>query len=183
MEPILLLSRERRARVWLDVAPPLSQIAVGPATRHERLVVSGTRLANHKTATIELFLPLGGRFMYGLLGCEALGDATSWLDVLLTTSNEKTNRFNESLAKDLDQVWCGLPDEYADAVLKGITAGVTSYGYPKAASLRISFAAHGEIGSAPKVFERIGKAVVALLLASPEETDDLPGTLERLLAA
>jgi hypothetical protein len=165
----------------LGELPPLSQDATEGLVRSARIDVTAQRLPARRRAAIELFVPLGGRFIYGLLGVELLGSATSVLEVLVPISGSKGTIYDGSLANTLDRVRWGLPDEYVGAVLDGARAGVRTYGPPDAGAARFGIAAHGDVGSASSLFERLSKALVGLLVVRDDDVVDLARTMERLL--
>lgn len=179
----LTLSRERRARVWLEELPAIPQEIEGSLVQSARINAPIRHLPAMKRVAIELFVPLGGRFMYGLLGVELLGRATSVLEVLVPVSRSRgcVYVYEDSLASTFDHVQWSLPDEYAGAVVAGARAGVLRYGPPDAAAVRFGVAAHGDVGSAPSVFERLSKALVGLLVVRRDEVADLAQTVGRLL--
>lgn len=178
---ILMLSKERRARVWLDKLPENEVFLASATDHHRRIDVAGNCASKRKIVAVELFIPLGGRFLYGLLGCEAIGEKSSTLDVVVQTSLKKEKQFTDSLAGKLDLVWWGLPDEYANAILNGATAGISKFGSPTAQSIRFCCAAHGEIGSTVSIFERLGMVTTALLTLPAESHADIVTTLEQIL--
>lgn len=179
---ILRLSKERRARVWFDEPPANNVSLAGPTEYHRRVDSVGNCELTCRTATVELFIPLGGRFLYGLLGCEVIGQKSPTLDVVVQTSLKKEQRFLGSLAGELDSVWWGLSDEYANAVLEGASAGVSKFGSPSAQAIRFSYAAYGEIGSTGSMFERLGMMTIALLTRPVGHQVDITTTLEQILS-
>ncbi|MFC5473990.1 hypothetical protein [Paraherbaspirillum soli] len=179
---ILALSKERRARVWLDSSPPDIFTSASPTYFHRRIETPNMRVANHRIATVELFIPLGGRFLYGLLGCEINGVKASALDIAVQTSSKRERKFTESLAGNLDTVWSGIPDEYATAVLDGANAGISKFGAPTGETINFCFAAHGETGSTVSIFERLGMATVALLMLPEQRAVGIGETLEQILS-
>ena len=65
----IFLSKEWVARVWLDDAPVHKNFNSFIAARAIQKKENAVYLRYQKVK-IELLLPLGGRFLYGLLGCE-----------------------------------------------------------------------------------------------------------------
>ena len=178
---ILMLSKERRARVWFDSPPPNVCLSAGPTNFYRRIDAPDARVLKHKTVTVELFIPVGGRFLYGLLGCEVIGEQASALNIIVQASSKKEHKFTESLVGDLDTVWSGISDEYANAVLDGASIGASKFGSPAVEAVRFCFAAHGEMSSTVSIFERLGMATVALLTHPEGQSVGMKETLENLL--
>lgn len=176
-----MLSKERCARVWLDEPPAEAIYQTAPTGYHRRINVSDSFTAQRTSATIELLVPLGGRFLYGLLGCEMVGDAGKTLDISVQTTSKTSDRFTDSLAGTLDTVWWGLSKEYADAVLDGAIAGISKFGSPSGHEIRFCYAAHGEKGSAVSIFERLSTAVIALLRYPDDSHNDILEMVEQSL--
>ena len=81
----------------------------------------------------------------------------------IAVSDEGPALFRESLAGRADTVVWGLPDEYKSNVLTVLQ--------DQAQAALISRAAHGEIGSSPRVFGSLTR-MVCLVLAGGLPTDD-----------
>lgn len=177
---IVALSHERRARIWLNQAPPAPVRMTAPTSRHER--VTGVCLnPTHTVVALELLIHLGGRYMYGLLGSELLGEESQTPDILVPTTDRLEHPFADSLAAKVDTVWWGLPTEYAAAVLRGAESGARKFGAPAASTIRFSFAAHGQVGSAKNIFERLARAIMALHVVPTADLVDIRTTIERLI--
>jgi len=66
-----------------------------------------------------------------------------------------------------DEVWAGLPPEYAPSVLDGaLNAGTLPL--LGSGELRFDCAAYGQVGSCERVFQRLAAIVVALLSREPK---------------
>jgi hypothetical protein len=130
-----------------------------------------------------LFIPVGARFLYGLLGCDAVGTGGAGLDVAVQTSEMQVRRFTSALAGQLDEVWCGIPDEYAGGVLRGAVDGLNKFGAPDVKTIAFRMGAYGKIGSTPRLFERLGAVAIALLLfPRTSAANELNDRLEDVLA-
>ena len=79
--------------------------------------------------------------------------------------------FQPSLALQPDEAKVGLPDEYANAVIDGVSKIAETLGAPSRASLRFRWAAHGLVGSSSSIFERIS-GIVVRLLTLPEDASE-----------
>jgi hypothetical protein len=162
------LSRHRRAKVWLDEAPPAEFIASFTMTRIVR--PEQTVVPLRTIAAIEMMIPHGPFASYALLGGELVPSEADGLEVMLPMS--ATGRpFAPSLALQTDDVRTGIPEEYADAVFAGIERASGSIGIPVKSSLRFRWAAHGLVGSSSSMFNRAAGLVVQLLTL-PEDASE-----------
>jgi hypothetical protein len=151
----------RRARVWLDDLPSHAQLSNG--TTFETYVFDGgIATVLRSRVAIEILQPFGGSFHYGLLGGEYQWVEGNGLEVVVpidTPSPER--RYVDSLARSLDSVIIGGLPEYASAICAGIMQ-VSASARP-CGILNLTCMAHGEIGSAPKVFNSLARAVIHAL--------------------
>jgi hypothetical protein len=83
---------------------------------------------------------------YALLGGHVLNDGRGGFDI------ELAGPYVDSLARQLDDVEFGLPQEYLEGASRGLGSGVV-----------ITIAAHGRIGSSSVAFERVGRFLSASL--------------------
>jgi hypothetical protein len=159
------LPGEGRATVWVGELP---HIAYEP-TRVVAWSTSGRRVAMYAEAAIELFKPLGGRFLYGLLGGRLRPLANGELKITVGVSTAATQRYQSSLFSALDRLWCGLPAEFALGAEEGIRSVLEYQGVDRlpAAELVVDHAAYGEIGSSRAVFKQLAVGLVELLLSQP----------------
>ena len=171
---ILPLSRERRARVWFDrpdgYATQPSEIRVNqirPKARVEEY---------RRSVVVEMLVPAGARFEYGLLGATVIdnGTATGEIALEVAVTGAKGPIFAESLAGSLDAVRWGLPAEYAESVEVGAREALLADGAPAGHRLQFAWAAHGYVGSNSHRFGRLAALVVRLLVKTNEaELKDL----------
>lgn len=172
----LSLSHERSARLWIDELPECGRVAV--RRRDEGAArIALSRALTASMACIELLVPLGGRFLHGLLGVELL-PAMSPLVVVTSSSG---SAYAGSLADRLDSVRWGLSQEFAQAVFDGAAAGLHEYGGSSSHSLHFSVAAHGEVGPSSSMFQRLARALVGLVTLPRVRDEITVPTLEQLL--
>jgi len=166
----LKLGRHRRARVWIGDIPDV--LCASQNTLIQHYAAPGYLLYEPREAAVELLVPLGARFMYGLLGGRFAYEATSELHVEVSVSSAHERPFPESLAKSIDEVRVGLPSEYGGAALAGVEfAGADS---PLTAGrLIVSHGAHGAVSSCIAIYKHISAVLLKLFtLPNGEPSDD-----------
>jgi hypothetical protein len=175
------LTRERRARVWFGDLPHARPVV------HEQCSVSQTQEKRcrgvahtlRRSVAVELFVPLGGRFLYGLLGCQAIGNESQ--SVVVEVGNFPHLAAREaidSLVGSLDNVVPWIDEQYHDSILEG--AGVAVEQYERLPErLRFCCGRQGALGSTPTLFRRLALICVSLLTVAE---DDLERCLEALVS-
>lgn len=159
--------RYLRARVWLDELPELgyqSSGVIGHTAETNQAPSAQTR-----QAAVELFIPAGGRALYGLLGAELIPTLDNKLLIQVAVSADPQRRFEWSLAGRVDEVSIGLPADYAEGVITGALQRSDILG---AGVLRFDRAAHGVVGSSWEFFRRLATIVVHVLVLQPVEATD-----------
>ncbi len=154
-----------QARVWLQDYPG---IIYGAADVIEREVGSGlAKKTGDKQAALEIIIPVGPRFLYGLLGAKFIPNDSGKirLQVLVSTSTEPVYQKSIASEQNLDIVRVGLPGEYSNSVIEGALQALNHQLCTELGSGIIQFdqAAWGEIGSSNKIFRQIAATVVQLL--------------------
>ena len=163
-----VVSRDRRANVWLDEAPAAD---FTPSSVFTRIVKSkGAVDVVRRIAAIEISIHLGPKTSYALLGAELVASEADGLEVVVPV-NPVGLQFAPSLALKPDEVLVGMPDEYVGAVFTGVERAVGSIGLPIRMSLRFRWAAHGLVGSSRLIFEKASGLVVQLLTL-PEDASE-----------
>src|SRR5437762_10186888 len=121
------LGRHRRARIWLGSLPDAAYRSPGKLTRS--WVASLAPPVPNRSAAIELLVPKGGRFAYGLLGgvFEEIPQPQFVLDVQEGTTDD--HAYTSSLAEPLDLIRVGLPTEYCKAIVDGFESSRQKLGY------------------------------------------------------
>ena len=171
----LRLSRHRRANVWLDEPPPAGFTETSVLTRTVK--PSSAADATRPVVGIELTVPGGARASYGLLGAELIPADVEGLEIRVSVSKVGFP-FRSSIAVHPDELLVGLPREYGDAVLDGASKIATTVGAPTNAALWFRWAAHGVVGSSPRIFEKISGVALRLLMLP---TDPLAEDIEAML--
>ena len=168
---VLKLGKYGRARVWIRELPG----AAYPSAKTFTHAVAAVASSENKLmlAAVEVFVPVGPRSMYGLLGGQWTSGTTNQLSVDVSIAAADGQLFSDNLAGKGDEVRVGLPAEYAQAVLAGVDLAKSEMNTLAAGKLSINCAAHGAIGSCEAVYKHLAVILVKLLnAASVEPSDD-----------
>jgi|HubBroStandDraft_5_1064220.scaffolds.fasta_scaffold151810_2 hypothetical protein len=168
---ILELGKHRRARVWIGELPNVMYTSSETLTQS----IVADRKAHRwlKLAAVEVFVPLGPRSMYGLLGGGFEAGTEDNLNVDVNISGENGQTYSNSLAATGDEVRVGLPAEYAKAVITGVEFTKNELNSIVAGKITINGAAYGTIGSCDAVFKHLTVILVKLFnLTNLEPSDD-----------
>jgi hypothetical protein len=159
----LQLSQFAKARVWLSELPP---IAIHSTKILTRVFPSQSNRVEHtRRAGIELYVPAGGKTNYALLAGEFAPSESANLSIEMPVTDATGDLVTWALASNIDKVRAGLPEEYAAAVLSGMTDAANVLG---SGMLTLGPAAHGEISSSPHIFSRAARALLSVLSAEPQ---------------
>ncbi|WP_157654546.1 hypothetical protein [Burkholderia ubonensis] len=165
------LDKFRKARLWINELPDATYIPAGMFTHSVSVRNRGT--IQMQVGAIELFVPLGARSMYGLVGgCfEPIeGDSLS-VEIYISSSTGRV--LPENLAGSNDEVRVGLPAEYVRGIVAGIDAACSRLSGVATGKLRINCAAHGLIGSSEAIYTEVAAALVRFFHCADENTSDL----------
>ncbi len=163
----LNLSHHRKARIWLGELPDLSYPGVEVLERQQDAKAS--TIAEIKYAAVEIFAPKGVRALYGLLGAKFTPDNLEQLLVQVAFCGDTAKQVEWSLAAKVDKIYAGLTSEYAPSVLDGALRVAETLG---SGVLRFECAAHGVVGSSPKIFRQLATISVELLTARAESLSE-----------
>lgn len=175
----LLLSHNRKARIWISDLP--EGVLVEPSSHVERRFSSNKRLVDSRKIAIELFIPRGARFDYGLIGGEFITNESNEFVTTVCHSIE-ARVLADSLVDVLDEVKVGLPLDYADAVLEGIVSESAHAALPTG-HLLVCCAAYGRFGSSVFFFRLLGKILFRMMTESavPSYEKELTGYVDKLI--
>jgi len=164
------LGKYRKARIWLDELPPM------PIGTFENMQCSfssknGVGLGLRKAA-VELYVP-SGVYEYGLLGAEMYYSGNPGLDVELITSEGIGVPYQDSLVGVARDAYWGLPQEYVQAVLKGVSLALSEPALQISGKLTINTTSFSVIGSSELAFTWVARVLIRLFgrasLASRDE--------------
>lgn len=168
-----------RARAWMGEVPPLP-LPIGRSHLVEkRMALSDQERHSSSAAAIEVFIPSGGRFAYGLLGADYTSSKPGELLVQVAAATRGQDITEWSLARGLDLVRNGIP-EWAAAEILSATFKYTGTQALGSGRLRFAFGAHGEMGSSKRIFQALSKSVITLLcMDAPVSEAQLSAIVER----
>jgi hypothetical protein len=166
-----------KAKFWIDELPDLPATSSDVVEERRQIAYSPTNQKDFRAA-IEVLIPLGGRFIYGLLASEYFRN-TSTNELVVQVANCAPGPIitESSLARGLDAVESGIPVWASNEILK--TAFEAAEGQRLGAGyLRFASGAHGKIGSNIWVFGGLARALVELtgraqMLFEKEELSNL----------
>ena len=157
----LELGKTSRATVWLNELPA--------ASFHSAKVIE-TKLATpiarnplRSSAAIELFIVIGPRQMYGLLGGTLVPKPLDTTALTLSIPVGASEDRFQSTIESVGESSMGLPEEYADSITEGIRRELLLH--PVTSLLKIECAAYNET-SGPLVFDWLADILLLLLLDS-----------------
>ena len=159
------LGNYRKARIWVDDLPLLGlqgvprEICVLPATKES---------IPPRHAAVEVFVPLGGRFQYGLLGGQLVPLETDQLSLVIAVGDTRTEVFEDSLlSPSLDVCYLGLPLECVQAIRDGVCLAKQRMRRIVAGEFVINRCAHSNIGSSPNTFKLLALILTSLIHSMP----------------
>ena len=166
----LSLSHSGKARIWINDLPEDRLIGFDHCIER-RFRSTASQFFSRKIA-IELFIPRGGRFDYGLIGGELLSTDADEFVVMVCYSAAQPRPLADSLAGALDDVLIGLPRDYANAVADGIAMDDSKHASLPAGQLRICYGAYGRVNSSVFFFRLLGKVLFRMITAPAVPTSD-----------
>lgn len=147
-------------QIWLDELPEWRNEGAEVAERHQETSRRG--ITERRCAAIELFVPVGPRAYYSVLGAIFVPGQEDRLLIQVPISVNQGQPVLESLAGRADKVRVGLPYEFTGSVFDGVLS-INPAQLLGAGTLQFCCAATGDIGSSPWMFRVLGRVVVKLL--------------------
>jgi hypothetical protein len=161
---VLNLSGYRKARIWLGAWPELNYPAVKVLSRTKD--AKKVEISEVRRTAVEMFIPTGGCFIYGLLEAEFTPTNLGEFSLKVATSANTGNPVDWSLAASVDEVCAGLPLEYSESVIEGALSAADILG---SGILCFEGGAHGAVGSSKRIFRHLATTAVRIL-ACPFES-------------
>ena len=156
---VLNLSGYRKARIWLGELPKLNYpiLNVLSRTKDEKKV----DISEVRRTAIEMLIPTGGCFIYGLLEAEFTPTNLGEFSIKVATSANTGNPVDWSLATSVDEVCAGIPLEYSESVIEGALSVGDILG---SGILCFEGGAHGAVGSSKHIFRHLATTAVRILV-------------------
>jgi len=163
----LALPFHRKAKVWVGEQPAAVYVAER-SVKHVLEAKPSFSKTVHRGA-VELCIPTGPRSIYGLLGAEFNQDESDKIRITVNISSDRGQQFVASLAGTSDDVRIGLPEEYVNGVLGGVTLAREQIGHLLSGDLVFNCAAHGLTGSSELIFKYASSIVLNILILNNDE--------------
>ncbi len=155
-----------KARIWLGELPDWNyeeDILIQRVQGIAKMNVSDVQYA-----AVELYLPRGGRALYGGLGATFEPKSDGLFCVQVVPSLENGVLYAEALASSrMDSVHKGLPNQYVEGIFAGV-AQADGHQCLGSGILRFAWATHGEIGSSLWIFQKLSRIIVRLMCLEKE---------------
>jgi hypothetical protein len=164
------LVEHRRVRLWLGDQPNVCYTSSQSLTYE--FLANGSDLPVYGSVAAEALVPMGGRFMYGLLGASFKPSKNPLIRITVGLPARSDMPFDDNLAARLDEVRVGLTSEYADAVRDTLYSEEQIIASMPGGDLLIECAAQGKIGSSADMFRRLTSVVLRLVQGSDEQFTD-----------
>ncbi len=156
---VLNLSGYRKARIWLGELPELNYPIVNVLSRTKD--AKKVDISEVRRTAIEMLIPTGGCFIYGLLEAEFTPTNLGEFSIKVATSANTGNPVNWSLATSVDEVCAGIPLEYSESVIEGALSAGDILG---SGILCFQGGAHGAVGSSKRIFRHLATTAVRILV-------------------
>jgi hypothetical protein len=138
---------------------------------------AGSATALRRSIVVELLIPVGGRVLYGLLGCVASGADDDRVTTSIQIAGGRSPWSEPPLVGRLDEVEPWVDEEYHPGIAHGTALALADYrAFPQ--RLVFSCGAQGRAGSSINMFSRLAFVAVAFLSVPAAE---VPSRLEQLL--
>jgi hypothetical protein len=174
---LISLPNEKKIRLWADADPvSLYNFYYGNKIKYV-LPKHGAAL---KIIALEAMVPFGARFLYGMLGARLIQGDDSGGCVAFSEGDQVEIEVNNSLAKGIDNVWSGLPFEYAAAVEIRAQSVFNETGFKPHEKIDFFCSSFGEISSSISIFNKLSEAVTFMLLSKNISSEDIDLRLESI---
>lgn len=160
----------QKAKVWLNDLPLHSDRSLETkiySCRSESK--SGSRL---KDAAVELYAPVGPMALYGLLGASFIHDESGELTVELRLSTSEEQLYKNALRTTADDVYIGLPTEYANSVESALRTTASTGNVRISGRLSATCSAHSLTASSNVAFRKVAAALFLLFCIGNADMDE-----------
>lgn len=134
--------------------------------------ISNNIFFTRKTIIAEIFLPRGGRNIYGLLGVEFNPIQSDVLKITVN-ANDKNDQsiYDKSLINKIETAYIGLPHEYVQYIINRTDLIYENKELIFKGDLNFNYAAFSEISSNGWIFGKLTDILLSILLIDKEEVN------------
>jgi hypothetical protein len=150
----------RKGRIWLNSHPNI-QYDTATILQTKIFEVTDEQWVK-KTTCLEMLLPINVS-NYGLLGIEFIPQPTDYIELSVYVGKDNEQLFIDSLAQLNDNVYVGLPKQYAETIFK-LAQEILQQRILPPGKLKINVAAHAEIGSSRFIFSLITRIIFKIVV-------------------
>lgn len=157
MRKFFQLNEFCECNVWLAELPEI-EFEAEKITAHQYSSNSLLNSTSFKVA-VEIDIYVGGKSVYGMLGAEFIPNDSNLLTFEISTSENCTFIYDNSIILKPDEAYLGLPFEFLDFVLLGFDCVFNSKIQIPSGVFYVKWAAHGKIYSSPLIFQKLAKFI------------------------
>lgn len=152
-----------KARIWFE---PSDRFLIG---KHRidafyKFECDESHKCQDRAIILELFLPRGGRIIYGMLGVNYKSISDKILSIKIPETNNDIKVFDDSLIAPVEQAYIGLPIEYGKAIYLELIQFHKMKRLLLTGELDFCYAAHSEVSSNSWIFQKLTYILIKLLL-------------------
>jgi hypothetical protein len=148
----------RKTRIWFNKFEQLSFLDSLSKSRTYRSIPIEERKS--RTLILELMIPRGARIEYGLLGVDYDYSRSSSLTTKVRFENKQQNQvFKNSLIKEVEPIYIGLPEEYSENVLLGADSMIKEIPFSLNGILDFRYAAYGLVSSTGVLYKKLARII------------------------
>ena len=162
-----------KIRVWINELPKANY----NATNIKSFSLPANTYCDDKKFAIELIYPRNSS-NYALLGGQYISDKSRVLKTEIHICDLETYNYNDTIAFESDNVFCGIPKEYANAVSEYMTNNADNLKLPSG-KIIFNVGAYGEAGSSKFIFSTATKILFKLLVLDFKNT--APQNIENVI--
>jgi hypothetical protein len=177
MTELRSLSRQRRARIWVQELPELT-LRDGTEILCSRIPASTEANTAFAAAAIELFVPRGPRAEYGLLGGTFEPNREGTLVIRVLTSSATGQIWSPALVSQVEPGLIGLSKQLGQAVLNSAeSALMSSRGLPSG-QLALDHTVAGAVSSNASLFREMSSILSLYLVSADPKSETLWKAIE-----
>ncbi|MET3208168.1 UNVERIFIED_CONTAM: hypothetical protein ABIC26_001104 [Paenibacillus sp. PvR008] len=160
------LGQYRRGRIWINDLPDNKYKVIDKLTTSVELKQS----IHIKPSSLALELLLSRRDMsnYAFLGVKFIPNKEKRVNISVDVSLDEDELLNDHIAMKSDNVFVGIPTEYAEAVLSTAKKVIEEISQFSSGDLEFYIGAHGEVGSSKLSFSKVAEIIIKLMIVEPD---------------